>query len=220
MEQCMQAQFNWSLPLIMERQPRELTQMACLTYEIWHEAFCHSAPSSLSKTKPYIQQKSKIPECPTNFYCENCALSKSTHSTPIHTNSVARVKGEYIHSDLCGPFPTPSFGNFLYYISFVDDATRYCSVALLKTKSDAANAVIQYITKLETQFNIKTKSIRTDNGGEYVSEKLTNYFKQKGINHYLIPPYSPESNGVAERLNHSIGEGVRAILLSLSEKRL
>ncbi|KAI0992804.1 hypothetical protein K3495_g15380 [Podosphaera aphanis] len=70
------------------------------------------------------------------------------------------------------------------------------------------------------RFNTKTKSIRADNGGEYVCEKLTNYFKQKGINHYLTPPYSPESNGVAERLNRSIGEGVRAILLSLSEKRL
>ncbi|KAI0997685.1 hypothetical protein K3495_g10503 [Podosphaera aphanis] len=51
-------------------------------------------------------------------------------------------------------------------------------------------------------------------------KKLTNYFKQKGINHYLTPPYSPESNGVAERLNRSMGKGVRAMLLSLSEKRL
>lgn len=217
---CLQARFTGSLPLIMERPLTLEKNMACLTYEFWHEAFCHSAPSTLSKTKVLVQQRNKLPECPSNFYCETCARSKSTHSTPKPTVSIARTKGEYIHTDLCGPFPIPSLGNPLYYISFVDDATRYCSVIFLKLKSEAAEAVIHYITKLETQFGCKTKFIRTDNGGEYVNQKLTKFLNEKGINHHVTPPYSPESNGVAERLNHSIGEGIRSMLLPLSEKRL
>ena len=113
-----------------------------------------------------------IPESPPNFYCEKCAKSKSTHSIPKPSNTIIRFKGEQIHSDLCGPFPTPSLENALYYISFVDGATRYCSVTFLKIKSEGAEAIINYITELETQYGCKIKSLRTDNGGEYVNEKL------------------------------------------------
>lgn len=64
------------------------------------------------------------------------------------------------------------------------------------------------------------KALRTDNGGEYVNKELANYLTQKGIRHDLTPPYSPESNGIAERLNRSIGEGIRAMLSNIAEKRL
>ena len=49
---------------------------------------------------------------------------------------------------------------------------------------------------------------------------MSSYLTQKGICHDLTPPYNPESNGVAERLNRSIGEGFRAMLLPITEKRL
>ena len=114
-------------------------------------------------------------------------------------------KGEYIQSDLCGPFPIPSFGNSLYYISFVDDATRYSAVHFVRTKSAAAQATMDFDTELDTQYDCTAKSLRSDNGGEYVNEQLTKFLTQKGISYDLSPPYSPESNGVAKCLNRTIG---------------
>ena len=66
------------------------------------------------------------------------------------------------------------------------------------------------------------KSFRTDNGGEYISNELKDHLRQKGIVHQYTPPYSPESNGVAERLNRTIGESLRAMLESAPtyDKRL
>jgi transposase InsO family protein len=58
------------------------------------------------------------------------------------------------------------------------------------------------------------KAFRTDNGGEYVTKDLKGFFELKGIIHEFTPPYSPESNGVAERLNQTIGEALRAFLES------
>ena len=211
----LEAIFDGSLPRI-----QEVTDVACLSYDFWHEALCHSAPSSVAKTEKLIQNASVIPPCPENFHCEACTIAKSTHSTPQPSISRAEKEGEYIHSDLCGPFPTPSYSKARYYISFVCDKSRYSWVRFLKNKSDAAQAAIDLTTEIELQDNVKVKRYRTDNGGEFLKEDLVKFFATKGIEHDLTPPYSPESNGVAERLNRSIGEGIRAMLLPLKDKRL
>ncbi|KAI0994735.1 hypothetical protein K3495_g13446 [Podosphaera aphanis] len=214
----LEAHFNGPLPVILES--RYSNEFACMTYNFWHKALCHSAPSSIAVTEKLIQNQDLIPKSPKEFYCEACSLSKSLHHVPTSSSSQASEKGEYIHSDLCGPFPVPTFGNSLYYISFIDDLTRYSTVQFLKNKSDAAQATIDFISFIETQYSCRTKSFRTDNGGEYVNQSLSKFFAQKGISHHLTPPYSPESNGVAERLNRTIGEGIRAMLQPFKEKRL
>ena len=90
----------------------------------------------------------------------------------------------------------------------------------MRKKSDAAIVIIGFITELETQYGCRTKTFRSDNGGEYVNNKLTTFFAQKGIIHDLTPPYSPKSNGVAKRLNWSISEAIRSMLLPVNEKFL
>src|SRR6185503_815241 len=75
---------------------------------------------------------------------------------------------------------------------------------------------------METQHGKTIKAFRSDNGGEYISNELMAWFNSKGILHEFTPPYSPESNGVAERINRSIGENLRAMLEDLPtyDKRL
>ncbi|KAI0992715.1 hypothetical protein K3495_g15470 [Podosphaera aphanis] len=208
-----------SLPVIPELN-LPIKEIAYLTYSFWHQALCHSAPSTISKTDKLIQDSNNIPDCPKDFHSEACALSKSTHSKLHAATSRSITPGEYLHSDLCGPFPILSLCNSRYYISFINDATCYSWVHLLKSKSDAIQGTIHMITKIETQNNCRVKSLRTDNRGDYINEKLSKYLEQRGINHDLTPPYSPESNGVAERINRSIGESIRAMLSSTTNKRL
>lgn len=214
----LEAYYDGALPVI--RETTDINEVACSTYEFWHEALCHPAPSSMSKTNMLIQNSGIIPNPPKNFYCEACISSKSVHQKPSPSSSRAIIKGEYIHSDLAGPFPVPSYGNALYYISFIDDATRCATIRFLRYKSEAAQTTIDFISGLETQHDCRVKSLRTDNGGEYVGESLSRFLAQKGISHHLTPPYSPESNGVAERLNRSIAEGIRTMLSSIKDNRL
>ena len=57
------------------------------------------------------------------------------------------------------------------------------------------------------------KSLRSDNGGEYSSTAFQTFCAEKGISRQLTNPYTPEQNGVSERLNRTIMEAVRSMLI-------
>jgi transposase InsO family protein len=84
----------------------------------------------------------------------------------------------------------------------------------MKKKSSTTQILKDFVAEIELQYNMISKGFRTDNGSEYISNDQNDYLKQKGIVQQYTPPYSPQSNGVAERLNHTIGESLRAVLKS------
>ncbi|XP_072147998.1 uncharacterized protein [Setaria viridis] len=70
-----------------------------------------------------------------------------------------------IHSDVWGPAPT-SVGRFTYYVSFIDDFSRYTWIYLLKNKSDVFDVFLDFQRLVERQFDKKILSMQTDWGGE------------------------------------------------------
>lgn len=56
------------------------------------------------------------------------------------------------------------------------------------------------------------KVFRTDNGLEFVNKQINYFCALNGIKHEKTAPYSPQQNGVAERMNRSIFEKVRCLL--------
>ena len=85
---------------------------------------------------------------------------------------------------------------------------------LIKHKDKSFDMFLTYKTKLENQFNRQIKRIRSNRGGEYV---LFNDFCVKEIIvHEVTPPYSSESNGVAERKNKTLIEMMNVMLISLN----
>ncbi|UYV84088.1 hypothetical protein LAZ67_X001141 [Cordylochernes scorpioides] len=61
--------------------------------------------------------------------------------------------------------------------------------------------------------NLKVSKIKCDNGGEYVNEDIKSWCKAKGIIMDLTIPHSPQLNGKAERLNRTLMEKTRALLI-------
>ena len=59
----------------------------------------------------------------------------------------------------------------------------------------------------------KMEGWRTDGGGEYTSNEVREYCRRKGIRQEITPPETPQWNGKAERLNRTIIERVRCMLL-------
>jgi transposase InsO family protein len=59
---------------------------------------------------------------------------------------------------------------------------------------------------------MKIKRLRSDRGGEYFSTEFSHFCANKGIIHERTPPYSPQSNGVAERKNHTLTDLIKAML--------
>ncbi|KAH0604712.1 uncharacterized protein H6S33_006380 [Morchella sextelata] len=98
-------------------------------------------------------------------------------------------------------------------MSFIDDYTCFAWIYLLKQKEDAKKAIKDYVTRIEKQYNTTILRFRTDGGGEYINKDITNYFDSQGIVHEQTPPYTPESNGVAERFNRMVTTMVRCMIM-------
>ena len=58
-----------------------------------------------------------------------------------------------------------------------------------------------------------TKKLRTDNGGEYTSIEFEKFLKKEGIEHQYTIPKTPEQNGVSERMNRTLVETARSMLV-------
>jgi transposase InsO family protein len=119
---------------------------------------------------------------------------------------------ELIHSDICEINGVLTKGGQRYFMTMIDDASRYCYVYLLKTKDDALNCFKTYKAEVENQLKKKIKRFSSDHGGEYFSNEFNLFCAEHVIIHERIPPYSPQSNGVAERKNHTLTDLVNSML--------
>ncbi|KAL6983665.1 hypothetical protein U1Q18_052612 [Sarracenia purpurea var. burkii] len=119
---------------------------------------------------------------------------------------------DLIHSDMWGPSPVTTFSGHRYCVAFIDDHFRYTWIYLLKRKSDVFPLFTQFLHMIKTQFNTIIRDIRSDNGGEYISDTFRDQLTQEGILQQLTCPYIPEQNGVVERKNSDIMSVVRCLL--------
>jgi hypothetical protein len=96
--------------------------------------------------------------------CDSCQKAKS-HQLPYPiSSSVSTVPLQLVFSDVWGPAPT-SVGRHNYYISFIDDYSKFTWIYLLKHKSDALAAFITFQKLVERKFNRKILTVQSDGGG-------------------------------------------------------
>lgn len=133
---------------------------------------------------------------------------------PEETRSRAKAYGDLVHTDLWGLAQTASIVGCSYYISFTDDNTRQTTLRFLKAKSEALSAFKHYEAWIACQTpGVRVRKVRLDRGGEYLSEEFDKYLAQQGIERQLTVHHSSQQNRVAERLNHTLVEHARAMLL-------
>ena len=67
-------------------------------------------------------------------------------------------KLQCVHSDVCGPMPTQSIAGNKYFVTFIDDCSRYCKVYFMKNKSEVFNKFKEFesITTNECSCSIGT----------------------------------------------------------------
>ena len=73
---------------------------------------------------------------------------------------------ELIHSDLCEMNGVLTKGGKRYFMTLIDDSTRYCYVYLMKSKDEALNYFKIYKAEAENQLDLKIKRLRSDCRGE------------------------------------------------------
>jgi transposase InsO family protein len=144
--------------------------------------------------------------------CHSCVQSKQ----PRKPHKVAEKRHlaplELVHSDICEMNGLLTEGGKRYFMILIDDATRFCYVYMLKTNDETLNCFKICKAEVETQLEKKIKQLRSDRGGEYFSNNFDLFCAEHGIIHERTPPYSPQSNGVAERKNRTLSDLVNAML--------
>jgi len=98
-------------------------------------------------------------------------------------------------------------------MSIIDDYSRRVWVYILKNKRDAFEKFKEWHTLVENQIGTKLKVLRTDNDLEFVSEQFNEFCMKRGIKRHRTVTYTPQQNGLAERMNRTLLERVRCMLL-------
>ena len=117
-----------------------------------------------------------------------------------------------IHADVCRPMSTQARNGFSYFLTFTDDHSRYGHVYLLKYKSEVFEKFKEYKSEVENQLGKSIKVLRSNRGGEYLSQEFQDYLKENGILSQWTPPYTPQLNGVSERRNRTLLDMVRSMM--------
>ena len=88
----------------------------------------------------------------------------------------------------------------------------FVEILLLREKSELYQAVKNAITKLENQSGRKLKRFHSDNAKDYLNKEFETLFAEKGVVQTTTGTYAPEQNGLAERINRTLMDKVRALL--------
>ena len=161
--------------------------------------------------------------------CTGCALGKAQR-TPIPKKSQFRCSRllELVHSDLNGPIEVPSLGGSRYFVTFIDDFSRWTSLYTMKAKSETFLCFKKFhayaerhtgarigsvnIIKQTSKAPEEIRALRSDNGGEYISNDFKSNLINNGIEHHLTVAYTTQQKGVAERMNRTLLDCVRSLL--------
>jgi len=174
--------------------------------ELWHSRLGHP---SFDKVH-VIKKLDPTVEC-LNIHtsCDVCHYAKMKKlSFPSSTNTSYSAY-DLIHVDIWGPFGMPSILGHKYFLTIVDDFSRYTRFFCMKTKAETRPTLITFIKLIQTQFHKTVKTIRSDNGPEF---NITDFFNKNGIHHQTSCVETPQQNVVVERKHQSILNIARSLL--------
>ena len=145
--------------------------------------------------------------------CAPCIAGKQ-HREPFPKVASNRATGvlDRVHCDLHGPMDTQTHSHRKYWITFIDDYSRYEWCALLHAKSDALAAFKVFKAQAELETGKRIKIFRDDKGGEFASKEWDSFLQAEGIKRERTVRATPQQNGVAERRNRTHDNGIVSML--------
>ena len=183
--------------------------------QLWHERLAHVDRRGIAQmVRKGVVKGIQISNSDSQGDCMACIQGKAHRAAIPAVRTSARASGmlDRIHSDVCGPMEEVSIGGSRYFVSFIDEHSSWVTVYCVKQKSEVSDCFLSYQKFCERQHGRKIRILRSDRGGEYLSNGLQTHFDDTGIQHELTTAYTPHQNGMAERLNRTLVSLVRSML--------
>lgn len=183
--------------------------------DVWHARLGHTNADNIIKLSSKVNglklKNNDYGRCSNN--CQVCAIGKMT-KPPLATSETSTTRPlEMIHSDVFGPYRTPSLiRGERYLVSFIDGFSRFQMIYAIKNKSETLEKFKQFIAEMKRYTTYEPQAIQSDNGGEYISTDFRQYCLDHGIRQQLTIPHTPQQNGVSERNWRTIADMSRCML--------
>ena len=134
---------------------------------LWHKRLCHVNFDNMVKiTKFKIVRGIPNLKKPNVGLCKNCQIGKMGNTSFKSKNYQSKDILEIVHTDLCGPIGVESYTTEAFFIHFVDDYSIMMTIMYLREKSEAFE---------------KFKCLRSDRGGEFISNEFNNFCIKREI---------------------------------------
>ena len=145
-------------------------------------------------------------------FSKHCVVGKKTRvKFGIANHDTCEIL-EYVDSDVWGPTKTASISGSHYFVTFVDDFSICVRVYTMRAKDEVLEIFVKWKKLVETQTRKKIKVLRSDNRGEYTYDPFLQVCQSEGIKRYFMVRHTPQQNGVAKRMNHTLLEKVLCML--------
>ena len=181
-------------------------------YELWHGRMGHVNPKRLRTLSKHVKGLGQIaPPSLQDLNCTVCNYSNMTRIVNRETPRRADRKLGRVHTDVWGPYRVTSLGGHRYFVSLIDDLSRKSWLFCLRSRSEIYTKISEWETSTNLQMGEKVAIYRCDNAKEY--QKFERLIHDAGTRMEYTTAYTPEENGVAERLNRTIIQMARSMLI-------
>ena len=192
-----------------------------LRRDLWymfHVRLGHVSFNYLKEAAQYIPLlRSEKPDDTLITMCEVCKLTKIKRTS--HKKKRTRLDKPLarIHSDVMGKLsPMGVLEQSYYIVTFTDDYSRYTQAYELKDKRSVHIYFKEFIQDSRTiigDSQARIRYFRTDGGSEFETTEMCKILADENIIREITPPATPQLNGVAERVNLTLINRVKCMLV-------
>ncbi|KAL0401838.1 UNVERIFIED_CONTAM: Retrovirus-related Pol polyprotein from transposon RE1 [Sesamum latifolium] len=193
-----------------------LTDVSCSTSvhcndSLWHKRLGHASMHAIKHIFDC-----NIYDNSLDMVCDVCPKAKQSRVPFPLSESHSEIAFELIHLDVWGPYKTATSSGCNYILTILDDYTRSLWTYYSKHKSQVPSILLTFSNMVGTQFGAKIKTLRSDNGLEFINKDCQSLCHSLGIIHQTSCVYTPQQNGRVERKHRHLLNVARAILFQAS----
>lgn len=162
--------------------------------------------------------------------CASCQVGKQSRlRIPRHRQTVQSSRAQeqshstrtteplqLVHTDVCRPLSIRSLSCSRYFLTIIDDYSRFTWLYFLKSKDETLDKFKQFKTMIKLYKGLKIKAIRSDQRREYIFHAFQRFCNENGILRQFTQSHTPNQNGVAQQKNRSLMEKARSMAFASS----
>ncbi|MCO5600104.1 hypothetical protein L7F22_054212 [Adiantum nelumboides] len=132
----------------------------------WHFRLGHPHVQEMKTLRRFNMAEGFTSQISGIELCEACIYGKLSRTKFPKSRSKTTRLLELIHSDVCGPMQTASLTGNLYYLTFIDDFSKYTHIYFLKHKYEVFTHFQHFVVFVERRDVVFDEGSLLQHGGQ------------------------------------------------------